>query len=92
MSTMKEFMQETEVRGFLNDIQIKLNKTAAFNSTIISDDVLETAIEVFDHIYKTYKKLEEHDEEHASVYIASCLGSYIMLFNAVSEEEVILDS
>ena len=89
---MKDFMEEQEVAGFLKDIQIKLNKTSAFNSTVVSDETFEIAVGVFEHIYSTYKRLEKDDEADAGAYIASCLGTYIMLFNELSKESVILDT
>ena len=91
MSSMKEFMEEQEIRGFLEDIQTKLNKTSVFHTTI-TDDTLEVAIGVFSHIYKTYQRLEKDDEEDAGTYIASCLGTYLMLFNQLSDYNVKLDS
>ena len=76
----------------LEDIQIKLNKTAAFDNTIVSDKTFEIAVGVFEHIYTTYQNIAEKDGEHAGAYIASCLATYVMLFNELSIESVILDT
>jgi hypothetical protein len=92
MTSMKDFMQEQEIRGFLKDVQIKLNETRVFGDTIISDETFETAVEIYEHIYTVYNRLIKEDEENSGTYIASCLATYLMLFNELSKETVILDT
>lgn len=92
MSSMKEFMEVQEIRGFLKDVQIKLNETGTFGDTIISDETYEIAVEIYEHIYTVYNRLEKEDGENSGTYIASCLATYLMLFNELSKESIILDT
>ncbi len=87
MSTMKEFMDSEETKGLL--IHIRETYNNKFPDTAISEETLDVSIEVFDHICKNYRKLE--GTAAAGNYIASCLATYMMLFNQVSDDVVTLD-
>ena len=87
MSTLLNFMADQKVRSFLRDIQKRYNET--YPDDIISEEAFEASIDIFDHMYRSYVYLEENSEVgDAGAYIAHCLGTYLLLFNQLSDNTV----
>ncbi len=87
MSSMIEFMNLEEARGFLGEIVLKYNND--YPKAAISDETLETSVHVFNHIVQGNNKLVDGGHQAAaSVYIGHCLATYILLFNQLSTDEI----